>query len=120
MVTRENATLLAGFLVAGPCFAVAAVRGLSTPLGLGAYILAAFALGLAPQLYLCSIDAETSVKLRVRTGAFVTGYLVVMALSPSMNTTPEGRTVVGAFLGVVVGGLLTYEFVAGFYGPLRD
>jgi len=114
MVTRENATLGVGLLVGAACFVVAGVRGLEHISGLAAYLLATVATGLGPQLYLSAVDATTSVRLRIRTGAFVTGYLAALGFSPSMETTEAGRAVVAAFLGVLIGGLLTYEFIAGF------
>ncbi|MFB6120372.1 MAG: hypothetical protein ABEJ68_04565 [Halobacteriaceae archaeon] len=115
MVSRENATLGVGFLVGAACFVAAGVRGLESLSGLGIYLLATVATGIGPQLYLAAVDAATGVRLRVRTGVFVTGYLAALAMSPSMETTEQGRAAVAAFLGLLVGGLLTYEFVAGFY-----
>ena len=115
MVSRENATLGLGLVVGAVCFLAAGVRGLENLLGLAAYLIAALATGLGPQLYLSALDTTTSVRLRIRTGTFVTGYLAALGLSPSMQTTEQGRAIVAAFLGVLVGGLLTYEFVTGFY-----
>mgnify|MGYP000583823168 CR=1 FL=1 len=100
MVSRENATLGLGLVVGAVCFLAAGVRGLENLLGLAPYLIAALATGLGPQLYLSALDTTTSVRLRIRTGTFVTGYLAALGLSPSMQTTEQGRAIVAAFLGV--------------------
>lgn len=112
MVSRENAAILAAFVLFVVAVAAATAAGYGSSRLVGVVVVPGIVI-LLPQLYLALTDRESDVPARYRIRF---GVLVTVLYAGGSATTASGteRTTLQVIAGGLLVALLAYEVVAGY------